>query len=596
MSSSTTAHPSDIGCSLWNSKQSICLQCSNRWFFNSQQVCAPVSDQCNSFDKNTGLCTSCFGGYDLTTSGSCVVSNTNNQPSDVGCGTWDWKNQKCLQCSDNWVANSFGVCVPVSDQCKTFYSSGSCASCYAGYNLDNGKCVAAPIQKVADVGCATWDWKNQKCLQCSTNWVANNAGVCVPVSDQCSKWDSNGLCTLCYVGYNLVSGSCVAAPVEHVSDVGCATWDWKNKKCLQCSDNWVSNSNGVCVPVSDQCKSFDQTGACGSCYVGYNLINGKCVLAPIQHVSDVGCATWDWKNQKCLQCSDNWISNSNGVCVPVSDQCKSFDQSGACGSCYVGYNLIDGKCVAAPIEQVSDVGCALWDWNNKKCLQCSDNWVSNNGVCVPVSDQCKSFDQTGACVSCYVGYNLSNGKCILAPIGQVSDVGCATWDWKNQKCLKCSNNWVSNDFGVCIPVSDQCKTFDQTGACSSCYIGYNLASNGKCVLAPIQQVSDVGCGTWDWNNQVCLKCSVRYVFNANHVCVPVADSCNSFDNNGVCTSCYVGFVLNNGSCQQGNSLCKSSDSNGACNECYSGYVLNNGNCVPISKLANLALYYSQCCP
>ena len=391
-------------------------------------------------------------------------------------------------------------------------------------------------------------------------------------------------------------GRCSQAPVEQVSDVGCASWNWNKQVCLQCSNNWVFNKNNVCVPVSDQCATFDNSGACQSCYKGYNLNKGKCELAPIQQVSDVGCATWNWNKQTCLQCSNNWVFNKNGVCVPVSDQCATFDNFGACQSCYKGYNLKDGKCSQAPIEQVSDVGCATWNWNKQVCLQCSNNWVFNhNNVCVPVSDQCATFDNTGACRSCYRGYNLNNGRCELAPTQQVSDVGCGKWDWNKQVCIECSNNWVFNKFGVCVPVSDQCATFDNTGACQSCYKGYNL-NNGKCSLAPIQQVSDVGCATWNWDKQICLKCSSRFIFNKNGVCVPVSDSCSAWDSNGACLSCYNGYILNGGSCQVGNSLCKSSDSNGACTECFIGYLLNNGNCTPLSQLANLALYYSVCCP
>jgi hypothetical protein len=183
----------------------------------------------------------------------------------------------------------------------------------------------------------------------------------------------------------------------------------------------------------------------------------------------------------------------------------------------------------------------------------------------------------------------------LAPVQQVSDVGCATWNWNNQICQQCSSNWVFNNNGVCVPVSDQCNTYNKAGACVTCYKGYNL-NNGVCVLAPVQQVTDVGCANWDWNNQVCLSCSARYIFNSNHICIPVSDNCNSWGSSGACTSCYSGFVLNGGVCLTGNSLCQASDSNGACTTCYSGYILNNGNCVAISKLANLALYYSVCCP
>jgi hypothetical protein len=47
-----------------------------------------------------------------------------------------------------------------------------------------------------------------------------------------------------------------------------------------------------------------------------------------------------------------------------------------------------------------------------------------------------------------------NQQCVKTPEQQVSDLGCATWDWDAQRCLKCSNNWVFNNLGVCVPVSD----------------------------------------------------------------------------------------------------------------------------------------------
>ena len=587
--------PSDLGCSLWNSVLTICLQCSQRFYFNGNR-CTPVNDQCNTWEPSTGRCLSCFNGYDLLFDGTCQLSTKNSLPSDSGCGTWDWKNQKCLQCSNNWVFNTNGVCVPVSDQCNTFDRSGSCVSCYAGYSLVSGKCILASLQAPSDSGCGTWDWKNQKCLQCSNNWVFNTNGVCVPVSDQCNTFDKAGSCVSCYVGYSLVGGKCVLGSLQAPSDSGCGTWDWKNQKCLQCSNNWVFNTNGVCVPVSDQCNTFDRSGKCVSCYKGYSLSNGKCVLIPVQSVSDVGCGLWDWNNQKCLQCSNNWVFNANGICVPVSDQCNTFDPKGKCVSCYTGYTLVDGVCVLGNIQSPSDLGCGTWDWKNQKCLQCSNNWVFNtNGVCVPVSDQCNTFDKAGNCVTCYVGYNLVAGKCVLASVQAPSDSGCGTWDWKNQKCLQCSNNWVFNTNGVCVPVSDQCNTFDKAGNCLTCYKGYTLVF-GKCVSALTQNVADTGCGVWDWDNQVCKQCSNRWVFNVQKKCVPVNDNCQQWNNTGACTSCFAGYLLQGGNCVQGNSLCQTSNSNGACLTCYGGYILDNGSCVPITKLANLALYYSVCCP
>lgn len=177
-----------------------------------------------------------------------------------------------------------------------------------------------------------------------------------------------GDCTSCYKGYLFFGGKCVLSPNLLVLDNGCALWDWNNQKCLQCSNNWVFNSNRVCEAVSDLCRTFDLKGNCFTCYVGYNLVNGTCVLTTNVQVSsslsssfDLGCNTWDWKNQKCLKCSNRWVFNNNGVCVPVSDQCNTFDSKGNCVTCYLGYNLVSGNCVLPSLQNVAEAGCSDWD-------------------------------------------------------------------------------------------------------------------------------------------------------------------------------------------------------------------------------------------
>jgi hypothetical protein len=102
----------------------------------------------------------------------------------------------------------------------------------------------------------------------------------------------------------LNNGQCVysASNTAKPADLGCKTWDWTNQKCLACSNNWVFNSKGVCVPVSDMCQSHDASGACTACYKGYDLVNGTCVFSASNnaHPADLGCKTWDWNNQVCL--------------------------------------------------------------------------------------------------------------------------------------------------------------------------------------------------------------------------------------------------------------------------------------------------------
>ena len=144
------------------------------------------------------------------TDGACVFSPSNEQaPTDLGCKTWDWNNQICLECSQWWVMVD-GNCVPVSDHCAAHDDNGDCTECFDGYDLTDGACVFSPSneQGPTDLGCKTWDWKNQICLECSQWWVMVD-GSCVPVSDHCAAHDDNGDCTECYVGFELQDGSCI---------------------------------------------------------------------------------------------------------------------------------------------------------------------------------------------------------------------------------------------------------------------------------------------------------------------------------------------------------------------------------------------------
>jgi hypothetical protein len=54
--------------------------------------------------------------------------------------------------------------------------------------------------------------------------------------------------------------------------------------------------------------------------------------------------------------------------------------------------------------------------------------------------------------------------------------------------------------------------------------------------------------------------------------------------------------VSDGVCASVNPLCKTLNSDGTCATCYPQNIVHNGNCVPISKLANILLYYAECCP
>ena len=434
-SPSNTAAVTDAGCKVW--KSGVCQECSTYWVFNNAGICIPVSDECRTYDVASGKCLTCYHGYDLV-EGSCTYSESNNaKPTDGGCKTWDWANTKCTECSANWVADSNGLCVPVSDLCRTNDASGKCTSCYKGYDLSEGACSFSSSNNspLTDAGCKIWDWTTNSCKKCSDFWYSSE-GLCLPVSDNCKTFDeTNGQCLSCYAGYDLNSGSCVFSPsnTAAVTDAGCKVW--KSGVCQECSTYWVFNNAGICIPVSDECRTYDvASGKCLTCYHGYDLVEGSCTYSESNNAkpTDGGCKTWDWANTKCTECSANWVADSNGLCVPVSDLCRTNDASGKCTSCYKGYDLSEGACSfsSSNTSPLADAGCKVWNWTTNSCSECSQFWVSIDGLCAPISALCQSFDAvSGKCITCYSGYDLIEGACVYSSSNTAapSDPGCKTW-------------------------------------------------------------------------------------------------------------------------------------------------------------------------
>ena len=118
-----------------------------------------------------------------------------------------------------------------------------------------------------------------------------------------------------------------------------------------------------------------------------------------------------------------------------------------------------------------------------ECTECVFRYILIEGECSAVSDQCKTFNlSNGDCLSCYDGWNLDDGECVLpgGPVVPEDPVeGCIEYDANG--CKTCEYRRVRISASECRKVSDQCNTWNSSnGACLSCYNGYIL-SNGQCL-------------------------------------------------------------------------------------------------------------------
>lgn len=96
--------PRDPNCN--NFVFGICQSCKERYYFDFEFVCTPVSPLCRSYDANSGYCLTCYDGYELNLNGGCFLNIYN---SIVG--------------NDDLLSSS----------CKRYNKMGECIECYFGY-------------------------------------------------------------------------------------------------------------------------------------------------------------------------------------------------------------------------------------------------------------------------------------------------------------------------------------------------------------------------------------------------------------------------------------------------------------------------------
>ena len=122
-----------------------------------------------------------------------------------GCKAW--QHNQCVECADRYFFNDDGICNEVPPTCKQFNRAiGICERCYFGYDIYDGKCLLSRIVDSIDRGCAKFS--DGRCVRCSARWYFDENNVCQPVDSDCRKWDVNGKCNSCYIGYSLRENKC----------------------------------------------------------------------------------------------------------------------------------------------------------------------------------------------------------------------------------------------------------------------------------------------------------------------------------------------------------------------------------------------------
>jgi hypothetical protein len=264
---------------------------------------------------------------------------------------------------------------------------------------------------IRNLGCKTYD-QNQVCTECSTRFYLDKDFICQPVNPNCKTYNSsNGACLSCYPGFGIVEDTCLPGAVTPSYDPNCNTFN--GSVCAKCSKGFFLGSAGKCTAVSPSCNSYDSTnGDCTSCFAGYAVEKGKCVLS-VADPTVANCNQLDPLSGACLKCSKGYYFDFNGNCVQENPTCKHFDSFlKKCTECYPGYALDSESLCQKEAAKAGDPNCKTF--NNGICVECAKGAIFNvNGLCIVVDPSCASHSELdGSCTSCYAGYKVSNRTCI----------------------------------------------------------------------------------------------------------------------------------------------------------------------------------------
>lgn len=116
--------------------------------------------------------------------------------------------------------------------------------------------------------------------------------------------------------------------------------------------------------------------------------------------------------------------------------------------------------------------------------------------------------------------------------------------------MKCSvGSFFDTASGLCRLVDPLCRTSNpDNGRCTACYPAFKL-EDGKCIEDLYFEDQDPNCAQFD--DGFCIKCSSGFYFNDQGLCQLANPLCDTFDErNGDCTSCFLGFVLIDGRCEE----------------------------------------------
>lgn len=279
------------GCAKYNPTANICDECSPSYLFNDDNVCELLKVgilNCSLYADDT-TCLDCFSKFYLENN-ACPAVPEENLYDD--CIKWSSATD-CVECADTFYLATPQSCVASEAQnCLTNQDEKNCSSCVLGWYLetDPSQGVTSCVKSTIDQ-CNIFVPNENRCSECSGDFVANDVGDCIQVTT---------IIPDCKVYDNLTQNCKICDPQFILTTDG--------KSC-------VSASGLVSFSSCSQMK-YRLEPVCTACSPGFYFVDGSCTSCEEEVGYGRGCLYCDYaQTDRCLICRSSYFMNAEGKCL-----------------------------------------------------------------------------------------------------------------------------------------------------------------------------------------------------------------------------------------------------------------------------------------
>jgi hypothetical protein len=588
---------------------SINNHCSNALYHNTWDPNATPAENCDAYaPDDITKCARCASGYisvsgDYNSNyGTCVSTNTfSTQPFIAGCyNLYDTNNFRCTKCKDGYQStqytdgsDNYVLCYIVLQTelyCSNFnFGTNACDLCNAGYvrhSIETARCIEGTYTSPADCNqpggtgicysChgATYEpyhWElpvghnsgNQYKFECVDQKRTLNSTYFMFPKGYSFRTDTSFEITTfipqkrhvrTYADYSAFSGFTRAntTGLEDVVDIcirnnsnatvdKCIERNFKGYKCSKCEDGYSLKHNednfNECLP---DCLAVDGEGKCVKCSNG-KYLNADRTTCTSTYSALANCAYKNPYADECVYCNSGYYLNGSMQCDPYTyvTNCENYDfRKNMCILCEDGYFLSStNKCEKYDMDNCQFASTESWG----VCLKCNIGYDLTNGKCVLPSETsyfCKTRNDEGECDSCYEGYSLSHGSCTRTN-DQYTIQGCINYDHHGYLCVECETELVLSN-GVCTSrKSENCKVQNEiSNACVECDSQFYLAGT---ICVPRRKSN---CWQYSLDSDHCLSCPEGSYLKKGDCVEYTVRFCEKFHpTKDICITCAQGYFF-----------------------------------------------------